>query len=210
MASDGLDRELFVTIGATAAFDELLSAVLDPDFQNVATELNFTKMRIQCGKSLEKCKSIISAQPSKLDFNVFDFRPQGLNNEMRATTALPGKRHAGVVITHAGAGTVLDAMRLGCHIIVVPNESLLDNHQGEMADELQKQGYVTKGRTSSVQSTLAALGSALSLSQALRRCVAQIPSQSANYTWPPPGAGNVTEIVDEMVLREEAMHRRLD
>lgn len=47
-----------------------------------------------------------------------------------------------------GAGTVLDAMRLGCHIIVVPNESLLDNHQGELADELQKQGYVTKGRTS--------------------------------------------------------------
>ncbi|RDW91236.1 hypothetical protein BP5796_02401 [Coleophoma crateriformis] len=197
MASDGLDKELFVTIGATAAFDELLSAVLDPDFQDVATELNFTKMRIQCGKSLEKCKSIISSQPSQLDINVFDFRPQGLNYEMRATTALPGKRHAGVVITHAGAGTVLDAMRMGCHIIVVPNESLLDNHQGEMADELQKQGYVTKGRTSS-------------LSQALRRCVAQIPTRSVNYTWPPSGAGNVTEIVDEMVLREEAMHHRLD
>ena len=43
---------------------------------------------------------------------------------------------------HEGAGTILDAMRLGLPLIVVPNVQLLDNHQEELAQELQRQGYV--------------------------------------------------------------------
>jgi beta-1,4-N-acetylglucosaminyltransferase len=35
-------------------------------------------------------------------------------------------------------------MRLSLPIIVVPNVALLDNHQEELADELERQGYVTK------------------------------------------------------------------
>jgi len=43
-----------------------------------------------------------------------------------------------------GSGTILDAMRFQLPLIVVPNLSLLDNHQKELADELARQGYVTK------------------------------------------------------------------
>jgi len=43
----------------------------------------------------------------------------------------------------SGAGTVLDAMRLSLPIIVVPNTSLADNHQAELAEELNRQGYAT-------------------------------------------------------------------
>ena len=43
-----------------------------------------------------------------------------------------------------GSGTILDALRMGLVCIVVPNSSLLDNHQQELADELDRQGYVTK------------------------------------------------------------------
>lgn len=46
-----------------------------------------------------------------------------------------------------GAGTVLDAMRLGLRMLVVPNESLLDNHQKELAEELESQGYATMSDT---------------------------------------------------------------
>ena len=41
-----------------------------------------------------------------------------------------------------GSGTILEAMRLGIRLVVVPNPSLKDNHQKELANELQKQGYV--------------------------------------------------------------------
>lgn len=53
------------------------------------------------------------------------------------------KSHANYI----GSGTILDAMRLGLTMIVVPNSSLLDNHQEELADELESQGYVTKSDT---------------------------------------------------------------
>lgn len=36
-------------------------------------------------------------------------------------------------------------MRLNVPLIVVPNPALLDNHQEELADELERQHYVTKG-----------------------------------------------------------------
>ena len=44
-------------------------------------------------------------------------------------------------MTNTGAGTILDGMRLGLSLIVVPNENLLDNHQSELAEELADQGY---------------------------------------------------------------------
>jgi beta-1,4-N-acetylglucosaminyltransferase len=40
-----------------------------------------------------------------------------------------------------GTGTILDAWKVGLPVIVVPNETLLDNHQAEMAKHLAKEGY---------------------------------------------------------------------
>lgn len=44
-----------------------------------------------------------------------------------------------------GTGSILDALRISVPLIVVPNTTLLDNHQLELAEELAKQRYVVHG-----------------------------------------------------------------
>lgn len=52
-----------------------------------------------------------------------------------------------VVLTASlsGSGSILDALRIRVPLIVVPNTSLLHNHQVELAEELSKQGYLIHG-----------------------------------------------------------------
>lgn len=44
--------------------------------------------------------------------------------------------------TRAGSGTILDVLRLHKPMIVVPNTSLLHNHQEELASVLDSQSYL--------------------------------------------------------------------
>ena len=104
----------------------------------------------------------------------FDFRHDGLAEEMSATKgAAKGFGGEGCVVSHAGmyfgywlpisrftwkgsnaliynvaigSGSILEALRLAVPLIVVPNPTLLDNHQEELAEELAKQGYVVHGK----------------------------------------------------------------
>lgn len=41
-----------------------------------------------------------------------------------------------------GSGTILDVLRLGKPLIVVPNSTLLDNHQQELASALESSGHL--------------------------------------------------------------------
>jgi beta-1,4-N-acetylglucosaminyltransferase len=53
-----------------------------------------------------------------------------------------------------GAGTALDALRLSLPLILVPNPALLDNHQLELAKELDKMGYAVHGRLEGLSAAL--------------------------------------------------------
>ena len=75
-----------------------------------------------------------------------------------------------------GSGTILDALRLSVPLIVVPNSSLLDNHQVELAEALAEQEYVVHGKLDSLESLVEALNEADKLGK----------KQKA---WPPPNSG---------------------
>ena len=45
-------------------------------------------------------------------------------------------------VSSEGSGTILDVLRIPKPLIIVPNPTLLDNHQQELADVLEQQGHL--------------------------------------------------------------------
>lgn len=169
----------FVTVGATASFDSLVTATLSPQFLEALKTHDYTDLRVQHGKDGQKVldefkrsKDTKTAGLQDLNIHGFDFNKQGLGSEMRAAKG-EGNFAEGVVISHAGSGSILDALRIAVPIIVVPNPDLLDNHQEELAEELAMQGYVVHGH-------LDDLPAAIRRSESLRK---------TQNPWPPADTG---------------------
>ncbi len=142
----------FVTIGATAAFDSLIKAALSPPFLGALQAFGYSDLLLQHGeegrailKDFAAADSTDSKAKYGLTISGFDFNKRGLEQEMRAAKGHHGGAE-GVVISHAGSGSILAALRIAVPIIVVPNPDLLDNHQVELAEALAAQGYVVHGR----------------------------------------------------------------
>lgn len=51
-----------------------------------------------------------------------------------------------VLILCKGSGSILDALDYDTTIIAVPNPALMGNHQSEIAEEMEKQGFLTQGK----------------------------------------------------------------
>jgi beta-1,4-N-acetylglucosaminyltransferase len=97
----------FVTIGATAGFDSLITASLSTPFLEALRALSYTDLRLQHGKDgrsiLEEHNNISSVGAGKQELNIsgFDFKKQGLGVEMKAVKG-GSDSVEGVVISHAG------------------------------------------------------------------------------------------------------------
>ncbi|KAG8529459.1 uncharacterized protein KY384_006096 [Bacidia gigantensis] len=169
---EGAQKLCFVTIGATAAFDALINAVLEPSFLQSLEELQYTHLRLQHGISGAKLLDTKLSQlsvgddgKSAVEISGFDFKMQGLRPDMAAA-------RNGVVISHAGSGSVLDALRVNVPLVLVPNKTLLDNHQEELAEEMAAQGYAVHGRIED-------LTKALKRAEILRKKMQAWPPRSA-------------------------------
>lgn len=151
MASEGQERQkiCFATIGATAAFDALIEAVLSLTVLQALSKAGYAKILVQYGKDgkalYERLVSTYAeSQELGLHFDGFDFDRDGLYEYM-----VSARESGGVVISHAGSGSILDALRVNAPLIVVPNSKLLDNHQDDLAEALSAQGYVVHGKLES-------------------------------------------------------------
>ncbi|KAL8909063.1 MAG: hypothetical protein Q9207_000397 [Kuettlingeria erythrocarpa] len=190
-----IQKVCFVTIGATAAFDALLRAVLNDDFFQTLKALKYTTLLLQYGKNgpkiLKECNVTGSSRAANeygIDVTGFDFNTKGLGQEMWSTKAAED-RAEGVVISHAGSGSILDALRIRVPLIVVPNTSLLHNHQVELAEELSKQGYLVHGRLEYVMNLHSGLPADIrgrNLPAALRE--SEVHRQKLQ-AWPPNNRG---------------------
>ncbi|EXJ94841.1 hypothetical protein A1O1_03239 [Capronia coronata CBS 617.96] len=146
------DKRCFVTIGATASFNGLVKAVLEPEFITELQRAGYSHLRVQYGdhegEEIFKAKKAQLRETLVVDgFNItgFGFNKAGLREEMVAV-----KGHSieseGMIISHAGSGSILDGLRVGVPLVVVPNTDLLHNHQVELAEVLAEQQYVVYGK----------------------------------------------------------------
>ena len=56
-------------------------------------------------------------------------------------------RWADVIITHAGGGTLFEALNAGKKVIAIPNPDRTDRHQYELLDELSRRNVLIPCRT---------------------------------------------------------------
>ncbi|KAG7452633.1 uncharacterized protein BT62DRAFT_998658 [Guyanagaster necrorhizus] len=128
---------VFVTVGSTR-FDALVQAVLSDRVLAALSQAGCTAVVVQCGNShFAHTHSIqngetLNTQQQNVTIEMYKFKPSLDSDYERAD----------MVISHAGSGTILDVLRLGKPLIVVPNPTLLDNHQEELATALEELGHL--------------------------------------------------------------------
>ncbi|KAJ5482844.1 UDP-N-acetylglucosamine transferase subunit alg13 [Penicillium diatomitis] len=151
----------FVTVGATASFEGLIRAVLQDSFVAELERHGFTRLLIQHGKGGQELFDAYRAEYENgqkrhgLEVGGFDLCP-----DMTPYVSMVRKDEAnfqelGMMISHAGTGSILDALRASVPLVIVPNPDLADNHQQELAEELAGQGYAIVGKLDDLPSVVA-------------------------------------------------------
>ena len=121
------DNPVFVTVGTTS-FDALVRALDDEKIIDALVRKGFTGLILQIGRGSYLPQNL--RERNGFSVRVFTYAPS-IDPEIAS---------AGLVISHAGAGSVFETLRSGTPLLVVVNEALMDNHQVELAEELAGRG----------------------------------------------------------------------
>lgn len=123
---------LLVTVGSTR-FDALIERIFSEDVANLLTSLHFNRLIVQTGASDYDKRKVESIRKNhQLQIEVYDYKNSLLDDIDRAD----------VVMGHAGAGTCLEVLRKNKRLLLVVNDTLMDNHQNELADQLSADKHV--------------------------------------------------------------------
>ncbi|CCC69558.1 hypothetical protein NCAS_0C05680 [Naumovozyma castellii] len=154
-------KTLFVTCGATVPFPQLINCILSPEFTNRLIRMEFKRLIIQFGKGYEEgftkqLKSLGRLFPKESPVQASDYGTPKitgytlLNDGNFEIFGFPFssniqeciERDATLVISHAGTGSILDSLRLKKPLIICVNDTLMDNHQEQIAIKFESMGYV--------------------------------------------------------------------
>ena len=133
------DRRCLITVGTTN-FDSLIRHLDQPaTAHRLLTHLHtlhFTHITLQLGGTHTYTPTALTTLASTLT------PPITVATFTLSPSLLPALTSAALVVSHAGAGSILESMRLKLPLLVVVNEQLMDNHQREVADELAARRHV--------------------------------------------------------------------
>lgn len=121
---------VFVTVGTTK-FDALVRAVDSDECLAALAARGYSRVLLQIGHGEHEP---LAARPDAAPgIQVAHYRHSAQYKEDVAA--------ADLVISHAGAGSIMDALALRKPLVVVVNTLLMDNHQAELADAMAEQRY---------------------------------------------------------------------
>ena len=115
---------LFATVGATLPFDRLVTSVAKMKAEGVLDE----QVLVQTGEG--------------------GVRPEGLETHetIRFDEVQEILKKASIVVCHGGTGSLITALRQGCHVIAMPRLSTLgehyDDHQSEITQAFADRGLI--------------------------------------------------------------------
>ncbi|KAF5280620.1 hypothetical protein FQA39_LY05268 [Lamprigera yunnana] len=111
----------------TTKFEKLIETTSKKEILDIFEKLGYTNIQYQIGNGemSKKVHSNLNLSYSKY-FDNFE-------EEIEKSD---------LVISHAGAGTCIQVLKKQKPLIVVINDSLMDNHQTELAEQLEKDGLL--------------------------------------------------------------------
>eukprot|EP00750_Incisomonas_marina_P006848 INCI14728.6.p1 GENE.INCI14728.6~~INCI14728.6.p1 ORF type:complete len:533 (-),score=77.86 INCI14728.6:1486-3084(-) len=143
--SNETGKHCLITVGTTN-FDELIK-LLDASAASFAKALaqnGITSLTVQRGGTSQfRPKALENLDSHEFAVSVVEKLPYAKFTEAMARSSL--------VITHAGAGNILDGLRLRRRLVVVPNRSLMDDHQMELATAIGLEWFAEGGFPSTTE-----------------------------------------------------------
>jgi beta-1,4-N-acetylglucosaminyltransferase len=97
-----LEKRCLITVGATAPFQHLIDAALQPHCLAKFKEDGFTHITFQCGDSLSHYHEVAPKNVDGLKLSAFAFKKEGLHDDIFACKARKNVSEQGLVISHAG------------------------------------------------------------------------------------------------------------
>ena len=122
-----MTKVAFATVGTTQ-FDVLIETLLSDQALALLARHGFTHLRLQVGRGTEP--TLPSLPPLKVEWYRFK---ESLSPDMTESALL---------ISHAGAGSILEGLRLRKLLLLVVNDQLMHNHQQELAHALAEQKHL--------------------------------------------------------------------
>ena len=173
----GKNGNVFVTVGTTS-FDELIEAMDSIDVIETLKARGYDSLFIQRGRGAYEPKHIISSSHSCSSEISKKFTKKKKKNENEFVISivdfLPSLdkvlKEASLVISHAGAGSVFEALSMNKPTLVIVNETLMHNHQVELAETLADLGHVAWTKPKDILQALNAFDSSKLVKYAQGTC----------------------------------------
>jgi beta-1,4-N-acetylglucosaminyltransferase len=118
-----------VTVGTTQ-FDDLVRCVTEDQALQSIASFGYNRLLIQYGKG--KAPNLHTENRYGIQIDCYDFKAS-LEEDML---------QADLILSHAGAGTLMECCNLHRRLVAVINSKLMDNHQIELASALHQRGHL--------------------------------------------------------------------